>query len=75
MSKGGHNIPANVVKRRYNKGLENLNIYKNITDNWYIYDNSGTEYLPVAKCIDNKKEIFNFDVYNKITPNDAKKEK
>jgi len=37
---GGHNIPSDVIERRYNRGLENLfNIYIPICDRWLIFDN------------------------------------
>jgi len=74
VSKGGHNIPSDVIERRYKKGLLNFNSYAAMADNWYIYDNSGAGYLLVAKSIGNKREIYNFDVYNKITANSEKKE-
>lgn len=66
VTKGGHNIPENVIVRRYVKGLQNFAKYANETDDWYIYDNSGNQYLLVAKNIGGNQEIFNFEVYNKI---------
>lgn len=66
VSKGGHNIPDNVIVRRYLKGLRNFNLYADLVNSWYIYDNSGFEYVLVAKNIEGKKEIFNFELYNKI---------
>ncbi|MGI8541909.1 MAG: zeta toxin family protein [Aridibacter sp.] len=39
---GGHHIPTETIKRRYQKGLSNfLNLYQNLADNWYFYDNSN----------------------------------
>lgn len=39
--KGGHNIPKDIIERRYLAGLKNLNIlYFNEFDYWKIYDNS-----------------------------------
>jgi predicted ABC-type ATPase len=39
---GGHDIPREVVARRYERGLENLRaLYLPEADSWYIYDNSG----------------------------------
>ena len=74
VSKGGHDIPANVIERRYKKGLLNFRPYANRADSWYIYDNSGSEYVLAAKFLNNKEEIFNFDVFHKVNGNDAKKE-
>ena len=39
---GGHNIPEDVIKRRYSKGWKNFECYyKNIVDAWIIFDNSA----------------------------------
>lgn len=67
VSKGGHNIPAAVIERRYYKGLKNFTRYTALADDWYIFDNSGSGYSLVAKCVEENKEIVNFDLYNKIT--------
>jgi predicted ABC-type ATPase len=69
VKKGGHNIPTEVIKRRYNKGLGNLSKYLSIVDNWYILDNSISEYTQVAKSISASKEIINIEIFNKIIRN------
>ena len=39
---GGHAIPEAVIRRRFSKGLENVeNHYKAIVDHWITFDNSG----------------------------------
>jgi predicted ABC-type ATPase len=48
---GGHNIPPDVIERRYYKGLKNFVTYQLLADDWYVFDNSGTEYVPIAKGI------------------------
>ena len=41
--KGGHNIPINIIERRYSEGIDNLfNIYMPIVDTWILVDNSKT---------------------------------
>jgi predicted ABC-type ATPase len=67
VSKGGHNIPPEVIERRYFKGLSNFSIYAAAADSWYIYDNSGPEYMLVGKQIGSTEEISNFDVYKHLT--------
>lgn len=42
--KGGHNIPIEVIKRRYKKGIDNFVKYSDAVDDCYLYDNSNTEY-------------------------------
>ena len=42
VAQGGHHIPENTIRRRFEKGLWNLkNIYVPIVDTWAIYDNTG----------------------------------
>ena len=39
---GGHNIPEQVIRRRYVAGIKNLfALYIKQVDYWDIYDNSG----------------------------------
>jgi predicted ABC-type ATPase len=39
---GGHDIPAEVIRRRFTAGLRNLeNRYKSAVDTWAKYDNVG----------------------------------
>jgi predicted ABC-type ATPase len=66
VSKGGHNIAGKVIERRYIKGLENLSLYKKAVNNWYMYDNSDGIYEMIAKNINGKNEIINFDLYKLI---------
>lgn len=42
VAQGGHNIPSDVITRRFQKGLKNLELYKELVDSWYLYDNMGT---------------------------------
>lgn len=38
---GGHNVPEEIVRRRYGKGIRNfLRLYKPLADTWFFYDNS-----------------------------------
>ena len=41
---GGHNVPEDVIRRRFDAGLRNFNqVYKPLVDEWVLYDNSGDE--------------------------------
>jgi predicted ABC-type ATPase len=68
--KGGHNIAPDVIERRFIKGLRNFSEYSAAVDDWYLYDNSGSEYVLAACRIDGVKEIFNFEVFSRITENE-----
>ena len=68
VSKGGHNIPTDVIHRRYAAGIRNL--FKHFmaeVDLWMIYDNSRTPRVFVAKGgkVTNK-EIVSETIYNKM---------
>jgi predicted ABC-type ATPase len=42
VAEGGHNVPENVIKRRYHKGWHNFhNYYKHCVDAYVVFDNSG----------------------------------
>lgn len=59
VDEGGHNIPTNVIERRYINGKNNfLNLYKEIVDDWFLIDNSESimeEFATSSKIIDNEK--------------------
>ena len=39
---GGHSVPEDVIRRRYEAGWRNFNqVYKGLADTWVLYDNSG----------------------------------
>jgi predicted ABC-type ATPase len=42
IKQGGHRIPEDVIRRRYEAGWKNFQeVYKNLVDAWVLYDNSG----------------------------------
>lgn len=65
---GGHDIPEDVIRRRYISGIQNLfNIYMNNVDTWSIFDNSINPRQKVAaggKFVETK--IFNHETYKQI---------
>ena len=49
VSKGGHNIPSDIIVRRYYEGIDNLfKIYMSIVDTWVLVNNSETPRSIVA---------------------------
>ncbi|MCP4374903.1 MAG: AAA family ATPase [bacterium] len=41
VAQGGHNIPENDIRRRFDRGIENFQeIYRQIVDKWQLYDAS-----------------------------------
>jgi predicted ABC-type ATPase len=50
VAEGGHNIPPEVIERRYFKGLKNLkNMFIKLCDDWIILDNSDKKIGLVAE--------------------------
>ena len=46
VAQGGHNVPADVIRRRFFSGRRNFeNIYQKRVDVWALYDNSGEKPL------------------------------
>jgi predicted ABC-type ATPase len=43
VKQGGHNVPEEVIRRRFAHGIKNFERYKLLVDSWQLYDNS---YIP-----------------------------
>ncbi len=41
LRQGGHNVPEDVIRRRFEHGIKNFERYKALVDSWQLYDNSG----------------------------------
>jgi len=64
---GGHNVPEDIVRRRYQKGLSNFSkLYRPLTDFWAIYDNSTDTPHLIAYKEHDKLEIIDHDIFNRI---------
>lgn len=46
---GGHDVPEEDIRRRYQRGICNFEMYKALTDTWRIFDNSDEKPLLIAK--------------------------
>jgi predicted ABC-type ATPase len=68
VSEGGHNIPGDVIDRRYYRGISNLiNLYIPVCDNWIVVDNTEMVSTTVAKSSKKLTEvIINSDIWNII---------
>lgn len=64
---GGHDIPENIIRRRYESGMKNLfQLYIPIADNWILIDNSGEPYQVIAEGIKDNAEIINQKIWNNL---------
>jgi predicted ABC-type ATPase len=51
VASGGHFIPEDVIRRRYERGRRNLiELYLPLCDRWIVYDNSEPTLRMVAEC-------------------------
>ena len=68
VAEGGHNIPEEVIRRRYIKGVKNLfQLFIPICDYWIIIDNSQTPYNIVAEGQEEQElKIQNQIVWEKL---------
>lgn len=65
---GGHSIPEEIIRRRYDSGMDHLKkLYIPISDYWMIFDNSEHPTRLVAEGFQNNNiEIHYREIYNQI---------
>jgi predicted ABC-type ATPase len=68
VEEGGHNIPLDVIERRYKGGLKNFfDLYQKSVDEWIVYDNSETTPMLVAKGDETLADmVYNHDIWKRI---------
>lgn len=63
VSEGGHNIPENIIERRYKRGLKNLfEIYLPICNNTMVFDNSNQ----ITKLIFSKVNYSEIEIFDNL---------
>jgi predicted ABC-type ATPase len=66
--KGGHDIPEDVVRRRFKAGTRNLfSVYKPLLDSWSIWDASENPPRKIAAETSGRLIVHNRKVYNEFT--------
>ena len=64
VSEGGHNIPEEIIRRRYYRGMYNLtNRFAHICDYWIIIDNSSQPFTFVAEG----QEAIELKIYDALS--------
>ena len=65
---GGHNIPTDVIYRRYEAGLSNLvQLYMPVCDNWALYDNSDCPAVRIASGLGGDKVmVYEEEAYRQL---------
>lgn len=75
VKEGGHNIPMDIIERRYYNGITNLfNIYLPILDQVLIFDNSEGKHILIAeKNINEEILIYQEEKFNELKSYDDKR--
>jgi predicted ABC-type ATPase len=68
VKEGGHNIPNDIIERRYLKGIKNLfDIYLEIVDGALIFDNSYGKHELIAQKFENEKTtVLDTEKFNRL---------
>ncbi|MBC8457161.1 MAG: zeta toxin family protein [Deltaproteobacteria bacterium] len=67
VAQGGHNVPENVVRRRFYRGLPNfLQIYRPLMDFWALFDNSTDSPSMIAFERSRKLQIIDRNAFSII---------
>ncbi len=60
---GGHDIPKDIIRRRYSLGLKNLKeVYMPIVDHWLLIDNTMGD----SRMVATDRRVFDKPLFNKI---------
>jgi len=67
VAEGGHNVPAEDVRRRFSRGINNfLALYESLLDSWMLFDNSKARPVLIAKRRNAHKEIANEELFKLV---------
>jgi predicted ABC-type ATPase len=67
VAEGGHNIPAQDVRRRFTRSIYNFfNLYDPLVDSWMVFDNSKARPILIAKRKNGYAEVMNNDLFGMI---------
>ena len=65
--KGGHNIPVETIRRRYERGIKNfVSLFSNKVDSWLLFDNSDKDLVIIADCYNQKENILDTKRWNQF---------
>jgi predicted ABC-type ATPase len=65
VSRGGHDVPEPVVRRRFDRSIGNfLAHYRQLADSWILFDNSAKKPVVIASEEDRDLRIMNKGLYS-----------
>jgi len=72
VAEGGHNIPEEVIRRRYKNGLENFfKLYKPIFDRWIFVNNTDRSFFLISEYSGEEMIVYENKAWNSIIKNYA----
>lgn len=68
VAQGGHDVPKDVVRRRYDRGIANLrSSYIPLADAWYVFDNSAPAPVLVAeRQLSSEPVVYQDPIWKKL---------
>ena len=67
VAEGGHNVPAEDVRRRFARGVHNFfALYEPLLDSWMLFDNSKVKPILIAKRRNSHREVVNEELFARI---------
>jgi predicted ABC-type ATPase len=67
VSLGGHDVPKDVVERRFGRSIRNFfGPYRQLADHWILFDNSGAVPREIATSRQSKLHVQDERLYNEI---------
>ena len=67
VSRGGHDVPETVVRRRFDRSMQNfLDHYRQLADRWMLFDNSGESPVLIASMKDKRTRIIQTSLYKAL---------
>ncbi|MFH1199326.1 MAG: zeta toxin family protein [Candidatus Omnitrophota bacterium] len=67
VQEGGHYVPAEDVRRRFVRGINNFfTVYEPLLDSWMLFDNSEAKPVLIAKRRNGRIEVVNEELFKTI---------
>ncbi|NQT90284.1 MAG: zeta toxin family protein [Candidatus Omnitrophica bacterium] len=68
VAEGGHNVPAQDVRRRFKRSIRNFfKLYQPLSDSWILFNNSGVTPALIASYREGKTSINDKELFEKIS--------
>lgn len=70
VAEGGHNVPVQDVRRRFNRSIANFfTLYEPLLDSWMFFNNAGSVPALIAKRKNGQAEVIDKKLFQRIKGN------